>query len=105
MLGLAALGVSFAIIDVRGASPMEPSPLDVVFGIVAVLFLVPVVLEFRTHVDRDTRREIAADVALITAASGFDVAVRMRETRPRTATRAGRASPPAGAIRPGRGPR
>src|SRR5918995_1659552 len=70
VLGLAALGVSFAIIDVRGTSPMQPSPLDIVFGAVAVLFLIPVVQEFRSHVDRDTRREIAADVALITAAVG-----------------------------------
>src|ERR687895_1003856 len=67
VLGLGALGVSFAIVDVRGASPMGPSPLDAVFGVVALLFLIPVALEFRSHVDRDTRREIAADVTLITA--------------------------------------
>jgi PAS domain S-box-containing protein len=78
VLGLAALGVSFAIIDVRGTSPMQPSPLDIVFGAVAVLFLVPVVQEFRSHVDRDTRREIAADVALITAAVGTIVYLVIR---------------------------
>src|ERR671919_296201 len=78
VLGLAALGVSFAIIDVRGTSPMQPSPLDIVFGVVAVLFLVPIVQEFRSHVDRDTRREIAADVALITAAVGTIVYLVIR---------------------------
>jgi cytochrome bd-type quinol oxidase subunit 2 len=49
-----------------------------IFGAIALLFLVPVVLEFRSRVDRDTRREIAADVALITGAVGTILYVVIR---------------------------
>lgn len=70
VLSLGAVGATFAILDIGGVEPMGPSPFDGAFLLVAVLFLVPVALEFRGHVEREVRREIAADVALVSAAIG-----------------------------------
>jgi PAS domain S-box-containing protein len=70
VLGLGAVGAAFAILDVGGVETMGSSPFDAAFLLVGLLFLVPVAVEFRGHVEREVRREIAADVALISAAVG-----------------------------------
>jgi PAS domain S-box-containing protein len=70
VLSLGAVGAAFAILDVGGVEPMGPSTFDAAFVLVGLLFLVPVAIEFRGHVEREVRREIAADVALISAAVG-----------------------------------
>ena len=70
VLGLAAINAAFLIVDLRGLVPVRPTPYDVAFLAVAVMFLVPVWMEFRDHVAREDRREITADVALLSAAVG-----------------------------------
>jgi two-component system sensor histidine kinase DegS len=70
VLSLGAVGAAFAILDVGGVEVMGPSLFDAAFLLVALLLLVPVAIEFRGHVEREIRREIAADVALISAAVG-----------------------------------
>ncbi|MGH2636691.1 MAG: ATP-binding protein [Actinomycetota bacterium] len=70
VLVLAAVTATIAVLDVRGVEVDSPSPYDAALLIVALLFLVPVMYEFRGHVPREDRREIAADVALVTIALG-----------------------------------
>ena len=70
VLGLAGSGVTLAVLEVQGVRFERPTPYDAAFLLVAVAFLVPVVLEFRGHIIREDRREIAADVALIGVAVG-----------------------------------
>jgi PAS domain S-box-containing protein len=50
--------------------PPSPTPFDAIFILVGVVFLVAVGIELRGHVPRQDRREIAADVALLSAAIG-----------------------------------
>jgi PAS domain S-box-containing protein len=70
VLSLAAGSGAFAVLDIRGIVPTRPTPYDAAFGVVAILFLIPASLEFRGHVAREDRREILADVALISASIG-----------------------------------
>jgi PAS domain S-box-containing protein len=67
-LGLAVVNAAFLVAEVNGDLPEGPTPYDTAFLAVGVLFLVAVGVEFRDHVARDDRREIAADVALLSAA-------------------------------------
>jgi len=67
-LGLAVVNAAFLVAEVRGDLPAGPTPYDTAFLGVGVMFLVAVGVEFRDHVARDDRREIAADVALLSAA-------------------------------------
>ncbi|MGZ5353933.1 MAG: ATP-binding protein [Actinomycetota bacterium] len=74
-LGLAvlALGVAsgaLAIVQASGGDLETPTPYDAALIVVAALLLVPVVQEFRDHVPREDRREIAADIILISIALG-----------------------------------
>jgi PAS domain S-box-containing protein len=70
ILGLAGVTATVTLIDLRDVEVASPTPYDAALLIVAVLFLIPVVFEFRGHVPREDRREIAADVALVTIAGG-----------------------------------
>lgn len=68
-----ALGVAsgtLAVLAARGVEVSSPTPYDGALLLVAVLLLVPVVKEFRAHVPREDRREIAADIVLIGIALG-----------------------------------
>lgn len=69
IFGLAVVNGVFAYQDSSRAK-LEPSAYDALFLLVSAMFLVPVVYEFRDHLPRPERREITADVALISAAFG-----------------------------------
>jgi PAS domain S-box-containing protein len=77
-LALAAIALLFAVQDVRQDLDLGPSGFDVVFVLVALVFLVPVGMEFADHFNREDRREIGADVALIAAALGTILYLMMR---------------------------
>jgi PAS domain S-box-containing protein len=69
-LALAGIAVLFAVQDVRGSVDLGSSGYDLLFVLVGLVFLAPIGIEFSDHVHREDRREIIADVALITAALG-----------------------------------
>ncbi len=94
-LGIAAIGVVSAGLLVTDATGPEPPRLglyDVGFLAAGVLFLIAVAIEFREHVAREDRREIVADVALLTAAIGTMLFLSLR---PDSAADAARAAPSA----------
>jgi PAS domain S-box-containing protein len=71
MFAVAGAGVAFLAIEWSGArSQHGPSLYDLGFLAIAVPFLLPIVSEYRDHFEREDRREIGTDVALITAALG-----------------------------------
>ena len=80
-LGIAAIGVvsgALLMTDATGPEPPRLGLYDLGFLAVAVLFLVAVAIEFREHVAREDRREIAADVALLSAAIGTMLFLNLR---------------------------
>jgi PAS domain len=80
-LGIAAIGVvsgALLMTDATGPEPPRLGLYDIGFLAVAVLFLVAVAIEFREHVAREDRREIAADVALLSAAIGTMLFLNLR---------------------------
>jgi PAS domain S-box-containing protein len=70
VFGLAMATGTLAVMQSRDIEVIPPTPYDSVLLVVAVLFLIPVVYEFRGHVPREDRREIAADITLIGIALG-----------------------------------
>jgi PAS domain S-box-containing protein len=87
-LGLAAVASTVAVLDRRGTAFTTPTPYDVALVLVAALFLIPVAYELRGHVPREDRREIAADVALISVALGTILYLLLRPGFPGTAVSA-----------------
>ena len=80
-LGIAAIAVVSAGLLVTDATGSEPPSLglyDVGFLAAGVLFLIAVAIEFREHVAREDRREIVADVALLSAAIGTMLFLSLR---------------------------
>jgi len=80
-LGIAAIAVvsaTFLVTDATGSEPPRLGPYDVGFLAAGVLFLIAVGIEFREHVAREDRREIAADVALLSAAIGTMLFLTLR---------------------------
>jgi PAS domain S-box-containing protein len=69
-LGLAAVNAAFLVAEINGGAPTGPTRYDAAFVVVGAFFLAAAGAEFRGHVARDDRREIAADVALLSAAIG-----------------------------------
>ncbi len=74
-LGFGALGVSllsgaFLLFDAPGPNEPGLGAYDLGFVAVAAMFLIAFAVEFREHVAREDRREIAADVALLSASIG-----------------------------------
>ncbi|HSJ50142.1 MAG TPA: ATP-binding protein [Actinomycetota bacterium] len=70
LLGLAVVTGAVGLSEALGTETIPPTPYDGVLLVVALLLLVPAGQEFRGHVPREDRREIAADVVLITIALG-----------------------------------
>jgi PAS domain S-box-containing protein len=68
MLGLTAISASFVALG--DGEPARRGVYETAFVLVSLTFLVAVAIEFRDHVAREDRREIAADVALLSAAIG-----------------------------------
>jgi PAS domain S-box-containing protein len=71
-LGLAVLGSfvvagMFLVRDIT-RSATEPGAFDALFLLVLLLYLIPVGIEFGEHLGREERREIVADVALLSVA-------------------------------------
>ena len=64
--------------DATGPEPPRLGLYDVGFLAAGVLFLIAVAIEFREHVAREDRREIAADVALLSAAIGTMLFLNLR---------------------------
>ena len=80
-LGIAAIGVVSAgllVTDATGSEPPRLGLYDVGFLAAGVLFLIAVAIEFREHVAREDRREIVADVALLSAAIGTMLFLSLR---------------------------
>ncbi|MGA9159685.1 MAG: ATP-binding protein, partial [Actinomycetota bacterium] len=70
ILAIALVSGTFLVTEAAGPDPPSPGLYDLGFLAVALLFLIAVAIEFREHVAREDRREIAADVALLSAAFG-----------------------------------
>jgi PAS domain S-box-containing protein len=80
-LGIGAIGVVSAtllVTDATGSEPPRLGPYEAGFLAAGVLFLIAVAIEFREHVAREDRREIVADVALLTAAIGTILFLSLR---------------------------
>jgi PAS domain S-box-containing protein len=94
-LGIAAIAVvstALLVTDATGPEPPRLGLFDVGFLAAGVLFLIAVAIEFREHVAREDRREIVADVALLTAAIGTMLFLSLR---PDSTADAARAAPSA----------
>jgi PAS domain S-box-containing protein len=90
-LGFAAIAVVSAgllVTDATGSEPPRLGMYDVGFLAAGVLFLIAVAIEFREHVAREDRREIVADVALLTAAIGTMLFLSLRPDSTADALRA-----------------
>jgi len=68
MVGLTVLSASIASLGDGG--PARRAVHETAFVLVGLMFLVALAVEFRDHVAREDRREIAADVALLSVAIG-----------------------------------
>jgi len=82
-LGLSVVAIAvaaglFAANDLRGGVRYGPSFSDVLFLVVAALFIIPIWIEYQDHFPKQDRREIAADVALISAALSAILYLSMR---------------------------
>ncbi len=82
MLGLTAVTATMAMLEAADVDLASPTPYDPALLAVAGLLLIPVVFEFRGHVPREDRREIAADVALISIALGTALYLLLRPGLP-----------------------
>jgi len=80
ILGLALVSVTLLMTDATGPATPRLSIYDVAFLATGALFLVAVAIEFREHVPREDRREIAADVSLLSAAIGTMLFLALRDT-------------------------
>ena len=78
MLGLTALSASFTWL---GDGPARRGVHETAFVLVGLMFLVALAVEFRNHVAREDRREIAADIALLTVAIGIILFLFLRPER------------------------
>jgi PAS domain S-box-containing protein len=87
---LAIAGVSAALLatDAHGEIPISFGPYDAAFLTIALMFLIAVAVEFREHLPRDDRREIAADIALLSAAIGTMLFLYLRPVDPGSGTSA-----------------
>jgi PAS domain S-box-containing protein len=77
-LAIAVVAGLFMVQDVAERSGLIPSGYELAFVLVALVFLAPIGVEFADHFNREDRREIVADVALITAALGTILYLGMR---------------------------
>ena len=75
---IAAVSAGLLVTDATGSEPPRLGLYDVGFLAAGVLFLIAVAIEFREHVAREDRREIVADVALLTAAIGTMLFLSLR---------------------------
>jgi PAS domain S-box-containing protein len=78
MAAIAALSATLLVTDATGSDPPGLGWYEVGFLAAGVLFLIAVGIEFREHVPREDRREIVADVALLTAAIGTMLFLSLR---------------------------
>ncbi|HEX5626980.1 MAG TPA: ATP-binding protein [Actinomycetota bacterium] len=78
MAAIAALSATLLVTDATGSDPPGLGPYEGGFLAAGVLFLIAVGIEFREHVPREDRREIVADVALLTAAIGTMLFLSLR---------------------------
>src|SRR5262245_44952366 len=79
ILGVALVSATLLITEYPG--PQEPhlGIYDIAFIATGALFLIAVAIEFREHVPREDRREIAADVSLLSAAIGTMLFLFLRD--------------------------
>ncbi|HET9249735.1 MAG TPA: ATP-binding protein [Actinomycetota bacterium] len=78
ILIVAAVSAALAFTDETGPEPPSLGLYDIGFVAAGVMFLIAVAIEFREHVAREDRREIAADVALLSAAIGTMLFLTLR---------------------------
>ena len=86
VLGVAAIGGLFMYVDISGHPKGRSVLYDVSFVIVSLVFMVPAGIEYRDHLPKEDRREIVADVALISAAFGTALYLYLRPADADTAT-------------------
>jgi len=79
ILGMGLVSITLLLTDATGPQPPRLGIFDVAFLATGALFLVAVAIEFREHVPREDRREIAADVSLLSAAIGTMLFLYLRE--------------------------
>ena len=78
VLGLGVISAWISAVGVDRAAAARVVPFDVAFVVVAMMFLIPLLHELRSHVPVEDRREVAADVVLISAAIGTIVYLLLR---------------------------
>src|SRR5262245_52215438 len=98
LLALAVVNITLLITDASGPNPPRVGIYDVAFLATGALFLVAVAIEFREHVPREDRREIAADVSLLSAATGTMPFLALRNEAAATAEPTSAASAAAFAL-------
>ena len=81
ILGVGGVAVALGVAEVQGVTFVGPTPYDVTFIVISILFLIPAALEFRGHIAREDRREIAADVVLIGIALATLLYLLLRHAR------------------------
>jgi PAS domain S-box-containing protein len=79
VLAIAMVSLALFITEAAGPTPPRLAIYDVAFLGTGALFLVALAIEFREHVPREDRREIAADVSLLSAAIGTMLFLYLRE--------------------------
>ena len=79
ILGMALVSVTLLLTEESGPQPPRLGIFDIAFLATGALFLVAVAIEFREHLPREDRREIAADVSLLSAAIGTMLFLYLRE--------------------------
>ncbi|MCI0634950.1 MAG: PAS domain-containing sensor histidine kinase [Actinobacteria bacterium] len=92
VLGIACISLTFSALEPSGTVPAGLGAYEIAFTLVAALFLGGVVVEFRTHLAREDQREIASDIALLSAAIGTMLFLYLRPSGADSAAAASAAS-------------
>jgi PAS domain S-box-containing protein len=79
ILGMALVSITLLLTGESGHEPPRLGIFELAFLATGALFLVAVAIEFREHLQREDRREIAADVSLLSAAIGTMLFLYLRE--------------------------
>jgi PAS domain S-box-containing protein len=79
VLAIATVSLTLHVTEAAGPDPPHLNIYDLAFIATGTLFLVAVAIEFREHVQREDRREIAADVSLLSAAIGTMLFLFLRD--------------------------
>jgi PAS domain S-box-containing protein len=79
ILSMALVSITLLFTEASGPQPPRLGVYEIAFLATGALFLIAVAIEFREHVAREDRREIAADVSLLSAAIGTMLFLALRD--------------------------